>query len=456
MESNKSKELRHRARRKSIEEGIFTSARSSFGENYISPFAIAINSSNSLVALLSSVSGIIGPLTQTFSSKLMEKYPRKKIVIKSVFFECLTWLLFVLVAFLFYKGIFVMALPLMLLLFFSIHTIFTNSPSPAWFSWHGDLVDEEFRGRWFSKRGLIMGFVTIVFTIAAALFLDYTKRNGLVMIGFIFLFIMAFAARTISLRIFKRMYEPKIKLKIRDYFSFHDFLTKAPTNNFGRFAIFTGFLDFATYISLPFVTVYLLRYLDFSYITYMMVMLLGHLLSLFFLGLWGKIADRYGNYVVLHITSAMITLIPILWVLNPSPLYLAFVPSLVSGISRTGFELARKDFIYDNVRKEKRGFAVSYYGLVSGIGVFFGAGLGALLIKFLDTSFVEPIILIFFISGLLRMLVVFFGIKKIKEMKKAKRFRGRRSFMWIMSKEAKPTIIEEFHEIRYIDHYLKK
>ena len=61
------KELRHQARRHSIKEGIFASAKGSFGDYYIAPFAIAINASNSLVALLSSVSGFLGPLTQIFS-----------------------------------------------------------------------------------------------------------------------------------------------------------------------------------------------------------------------------------------------------------------------------------------------------------------------------------------------------------------------------------------------------
>ncbi len=455
MESKKIRELKHGARRKSIEESIFTSARGSFGEHYISPFAIAINSSNSLIALLSSVSGILGPLTEIFSSRLIGKHSRKKIIMRFVFFECIAWLLFAFVAFLFYKGLLVNSLPLLLLLFFSLYTVFISSVSPAWFSWHGDIVDEKFRGRWFSKRSLIMGFATVILTILAAFFLDYLKKNGMIMIGFMALFLMAFATRTVSLRIFKKMYEPKIRLKKKDYFSFYDFLTNAKDNNFGRFAIFNGIFDFAAYISLPFVTVYLLRYLEFSYLTYMAIILSGSLLSLFFLGIWGKIADKYGSYVVLRITSVMIVFIPVLWVLNPSPIYLVFVPSLVSGVSRAGFELARKEFIYDNVREEKIGFAISYHHMINGIGIFLGAGLGAFLIKFIKTDFVEPLILIFFISGFLRMLVVLFGMGKVREVKRVKRFRGGKSFVWVMSKEAKPTIVEEFHEIRSIGNYLK-
>ena len=77
-DSKRVKNLKHNARKRSIKEGIFGSAQMSFGDSYITPFAIAINSSNSLVALISAISGILGPLTQIFGSKLNEKYSRKK------------------------------------------------------------------------------------------------------------------------------------------------------------------------------------------------------------------------------------------------------------------------------------------------------------------------------------------------------------------------------------------
>ena len=108
------KELKHHSRRLSIKEGIFAAAKGSFGDSYISPFAIAINASNSVVALLSSISGLLGPLTQIFGSKLIEKHSRKKIILKAVFFESLLWLPLILLAILYYKGISITLLPFLL------------------------------------------------------------------------------------------------------------------------------------------------------------------------------------------------------------------------------------------------------------------------------------------------------------------------------------------------------
>jgi MFS family permease len=454
-DSKRIKELKHHARRNSIREGLFATIQSSIGSRYISPFAIAINASNSLVALFGSVSGLLGPLSQLFSSRLMEKYSRKKIILRAVLFEALMWLPFILIGFLFFKGIALNLLPLLLILAFAIQLIAGNIVAPSWFSWIGDIVDDVYRGRWFSKRNLILGFVSIVLAITSSFFLDYFKNKNLLMFGFMILFALALFGRLMSWRCFKKQYEPKIKLKKGYYFSFWDFLIKSPHSNFGRFAIFRCFLAFSTAVISPLIAVYLLRNLGFGYRTYMIVTIAGSFFALLVLELWGKIADRFGNYKVIVISSLLIPAIPILWILNKSPIYLILIPSIVSGIAWAGFHLAAGNFIYDNVGQEKRGIAVSYYNMLLGIGTFLGAGLGAILIKYLNTVFIQPILLIFIISGILRFFTVIIGLPKMKEVRKMKEFKGTHALKNLILKEAKPTLVEEIHQIMSIKKYLK-
>ncbi len=454
-DSVKIKERKYRARRHSIKEGIFASAKASFGDRFVSPFAIAINASSSLVALLSAISGLLGPLSQTFGSRLIEKYSRKEIVLKSVFLESLTWLPLIIISVLFYKGILTNILPLLLLLSFSLYIILTNIGHPAWFSWMGDIVDEKHRGRWFSKRNLITGFVSVILAISASFFLDYTKKNNWIMFGFITLFSLALLSRLTCWRIFKKPYEPEIKLRKGYYFSFWDFIINAPKNNFGKFSLFRAILSFSTSISSPLLVVYLLRNLEFSYAVYMIIILAGTLFSLTVLELWGKLSDKYGNYKILCITSILIPTIPILWILSPSPIYLILMPSLISGISWAGFNLTASNFVYDNVSPQKRGIASSYYNMLNGIGIFLGAGLGALLIKILATNYIEPILLIFIIGGITRMIVVFIFLPKIKEIRKTEKFTGSKTFKNTLFKEAGPTLSEEAHEIMSIKKYLE-
>ena len=52
--------------------------------------------------------------------------------------------------------------------------------------------------------------------------------------------------------------------------------------------------------------------------------------------------------------------------------------------------------------------------------------------------------------------VVFFWIPQIKEIKKTEKFEGSKTFRRMIFKETKPTILEEVHEIMSINKYLKK
>jgi len=275
------------------------------------------------------------------------------------------------------------------------------------------------------------------------------------MTGFILLFSIAFVSRIISWKIFKKKYEPKIKLEKGYYFTFTNFILNAPKNNFGKFAIFRSLLGFAGGISSALIPVYLLRNLQFSYSTYIIVLFSGVVFTLIVMELWGKFADRYGNYKTIALTSILIPTTPILLVLHPSPIYIIFIPSLVSGIAWAGFNLASGNFIYDNVSNQKRGLAVSYFNLMLGIGIALGAALGALLIKVINTTMIDPIILIFFIGGFARMVVVFWWIPKLKEVKKKHNFQGKKALKNIILKQGKSTLIEEAHEIMSINKYLR-
>ena len=109
--------------------------------------------------------------------------------------------------------------------------------------------------------------------LIGGLLLDLFKTNGFVFIGFGVLFSIAMLARLYSIVLFKKQYAPKFKLKKGYYFSFWDFLIKSPKTNFGMFSIFRALIAFSCSISAPLLAVYLLRHLEFDYITYMVIIL---------------------------------------------------------------------------------------------------------------------------------------------------------------------------------------
>ena len=221
----------------SIKEGGYASVASGLTSEYVTPFALVLKANNSQIGFLSSLVGIISPIAQIFGSRLMEKYPRKKLIVLFVTLQALMWLPIALLSLLFWKNILLNYLPIILIAFYGLYAVFGALAGPAWFSLMGDIVPEKIRGKYFGGRSKICGFIALVSAITASFFLDYFKTKGLVLLGFATFFILATIFRLLSANSFKKHYDPKFRLKDGYYFSFFDFVKKAPSNNFGRFVI---------------------------------------------------------------------------------------------------------------------------------------------------------------------------------------------------------------------------
>ena len=81
--------LKAKARNISIREGSAYGVSEGFGLRNITPYILEVGKNstniNFYVGLLSSIPGLLGNFTQILSARLIEKYPRKKIVAISVF-----------------------------------------------------------------------------------------------------------------------------------------------------------------------------------------------------------------------------------------------------------------------------------------------------------------------------------------------------------------------------------
>jgi len=415
---------KEKTRKLSIREGSAASVMSGFGDAYITPYALALNANNIQIGFLSSFVGILGPLSQMWGSKLMEKYSRRKIVVIGVAFHALMWLPILLLSLFFWKGIFTTYLPIILIVFYSIYAICGAIGGPAWFSLLGDLVPEKIRGRYFSRRNKICGSVALISTLIAAFILDYFKTKGLVLLGFSILFSLALIFRLISARLLSKHYEPKLKLEKGYYFSFLQFIKKAPYNNFGKFTIYVSLMHFASNIAAPFFAVYMLKDLGFSYITFMFVNISASVFTLLILPFWGKFSDKYGNREMLKIGSFLVPFISVLWLFSKNPVYLMLVPQLFSGVGWAAFNLSVSNFVYDSASVQRRALCVTYLNILNGIFVFFGAILGGFLAQHLTITFMNKFLFIFLISFVARLLVTVIGISKIKEIRKVEKPKG--------------------------------
>src|SRR3989344_4384488 len=281
----------------------------------------------------------------------------------------------------------------------------------------GDLIKSEERGKYFGNRNSLAGLTAIIFSFISANLLDVFSAK--LFMAFLIMFSVAMLGRLFALYFLNKQYEPSFSFNPEYYFSFTDFIKKLPSTNFGKFTIYHSLIVFATSIASPFFAVYMLKNLHFSYLEYMVVTVTATLASLIGMRFWGKISDLYGNVKTLYILGFFISLVPLWWVFNHNILFLICI-QLISGFAWGGFNLSASNFIYDVVSREKRALAIAYYNVLNGISVFLGASLGGLLLKYDIIIFMEPILFIFLISALLRLIVHVSLRKNIHEARSVK------------------------------------
>ncbi|MFA5020115.1 MAG: MFS transporter [Candidatus Pacearchaeota archaeon] len=414
----------------SIWEGSGCSVMNGAGGSFITPFALAIKSSNFQIGFLSSFVGLIGPLAQWGSSHLMEKYDRKKIVVYTVLIQSLLWLPIMFLGLMFFFNIWKTLLPIFLIIFYSLHIGIGAIAGPPWFSWMGDLVPNKERGRYFGKRNEITQTVLIVSMLVFGFVLDLFKTKGLILTGFTLLFSVSMFSRLYSSYLFTKQYNPKFKLKRGYYFSFFDFIKHSLGTNFGRFTLFMGLLHLAVYIASPFFAVYMLDELKLSYTWFTILTISQTVFSIVFMPFWGKFTDRYGNRLAILICCLMIPLVPILWMFSANKLYLLIVPQLIGGICWGGFGLATVNFIYDSAKPEHRALCSTYYNVLVGIGVFIGGIFGGVIAKYTPLDFVAKILpgrfasiflFLFLVSAVTRLIVVLIFLPQITEVRSVKK-----------------------------------
>ncbi|MCA9406469.1 MAG: MFS transporter, partial [Candidatus Omnitrophica bacterium] len=195
--------------------------------------------------------------------------------------------------------------------------------------------------------------------------------------------------------------------------SFFQFLSKIKTSNFTKFVFFVSLMSFSVNLAAPFFAVLMLKDLHFNYLTYSLIVIVAPLTLYLNIQRWGHHADHVGNLKILKLTTRLIAIIPLLWVINQNPIYLILV-EMFSGFLWAGFNLSTANFIYDAVSPEKRTRCIAYFNVINAAGLSTGALVGGFLIKHLPDIFEYKILTLFLVSSSLRLAVswIFPGILK--------------------------------------------
>jgi MFS family permease len=236
--------------------------------------------------------------------------------------------------------------------------------------------------------------------------------------GFAIIFAVAFIARLVSWYYLGRMDDPPARPGKAEEFSFTAYLKRLRKTNYGKFALYYGFMNFSVNVAAPFFAVYMLRDLRMSYIEYTLVTAAAALASFLAMTYWGNLADRFGNRQILWFSGISLALVPILWLFSSDIIYL-ILAQVVSGFVWAGFNLSSSNFIYDNVKPANRTRVFSYHNVLSGSSIFLGAMLGSLLALSINTPwiFFSNLQVLFLVSGIMRAATSLYFLPLIREMR---------------------------------------
>ncbi|MBS3100934.1 MFS transporter [Candidatus Woesearchaeota archaeon] len=403
-EDNVRKSLRY-----SLYDGASFAVMEGATASFLTPFAVALNASVSLIAALTYVPQLLGAFIQLFAAKIVELLKdRRKILVISSFLHAILWIPLLFIPY---------ATPsqkYLLVVYIALQTMLVQLMQPIGNSLLGDIVPKYERGRFFGLRNKVVGAMSFASALIAGLMLNYLSPKN-PFLGFAILFSVAFIGRALS-GVFKAMMinpEPDLAHEVK--FSIVDFVKRMEKTNYGHFVVYVALFKFATSIASPFFAVYMLKDLGFTYMQFTAMVAAELVASFIAMGVWGRIIDSRGTKFVLYIGGMLAALVPLMWLFSHNFYYLIAV-EMFSGISWAAFNLSASNFMFDAVQPENRVRCIAYYKFFEGISIFAGALLGGFLINMIPAwIFISSIPFVFLISGILRLAASLILLPTLKE-----------------------------------------
>ena len=415
-ESKREKSLRF-----SVWDASFYAAMVGFAETYFIPLLVFLGATNAQVGIYSAAPQLGIAFAQFLSIILVDRYMvRKRIVvatssIQSIFLLAITVLTF-------YNLLSPWTMILLTMFYFAVN----GASLPAWNSLMGDLTTAESRGKYFGRRNGLSQLISFAAIFAGGLILQQYDNRDNARLGFTLVLAAALLCRLGSIYSLSRHFEAPYRKDEDSYFSFWQFIKRTPQSNFAHFVLFVAFMSLSVQLAAPFFAVYMLRDLGFSYLQYTIAQGVFTASQFMAMRKWGPFADKYGNRLVLRITSAIIPVVPLLWFLSVD-FYFIVVIQIAAGLAWAGWSLATANFLFDAVTPPKRARAAAYLNFFNSFGICIGSLFGAALAVSAPPAiasgavtiiYASPLQHIFLISSGLRFVFVFLFMATVREVRK--------------------------------------
>lgn len=386
-----------------------SSAVESAGCAYQSPSVIAAGASAQGVALLSTLTHLVLSILLLKVPSLVEgkQSSLKRATLLIAVVSAITWLPIIFVM-LFMKNV----SPLLLTALWIIGLVPTTLLYPFRDNWLAGLVPAAKMGRYLSLRSVIAGACYLATFYLMGFVLDRT--TGFESRSYAFILALAFLASAVSVVLYcgvRPLATPKT-IEKKPALSFVNFLKDTRKNHLGTFILFVSLYTFAVNLAGPLFASYMLRDLNFSYMTFTVVVSSEYIARIISLTFWGRQVDKSGSLRILSQVSYFIPFVPILWLFSSNYLYLCGV-QMLSGTVWAAFDLSVQTFIYKATPPDQRLRYIVYHRSLTSFSIALGAITSAFMLNHMFSVFGSQILGMFLISGLLRLAIARLMLPKL-------------------------------------------
>jgi MFS family permease len=354
----------------SVYEAGFYGLMVGIGEAYLPAFALALGLGEVVSGLVTSVPILLGGLMQLLSLYALSKVGSyKRWIVAGILVQAMAFLPMIYAA---------IVGSLSAWTFFAVASCYWGAgmaSGPAWNAWISHVVPSRIRSHYFARRTRVIQLATLGGFLAGGLLLQATKSWDAVLYGFAAIFIVAGLSRFAS-AYFLEQHQTSADHDYaapRTHSVLNAWMTVSPKVRY--LIAYLVCMQACIQFSGPYFIPYMIKQLDYSYTSFVVVLAGSMVARACCMSLWGKIARNYGAQALLWIGGLGLLPLSTLWIFSDSMPWL-FVVQVLSGILWAAYELAFFLMFLDHIPQRKRADMLTIFNFAHAIAWCTGALMG--------------------------------------------------------------------------------
>lgn len=348
------------------------------GETYLVAFALAVGLGEVAAGLISSFPLLVGGLLQAVSPLAIRRIgSEKRWVVLCASLQAAAFIPLVvasLVGSISALGLFLIA---------SLYWACGLATGPAWNTWIDAVVPRRVRPRYFAQRTRLSQLATLGGFIGGGLLLQATSASDATLTGFVFLFLFAAIARSISVACLAMHRTPAPRVRGGSPLAPPHLASIAPSGR--QLLAYLVVVQAAVQISGPYFAPYMLKQLELSYAQYMAVIAVAFAAKVLALPLWATAAKNRGAGWLLAVGGFGIVPLSALWIVSTRIDWLILI-HVLSGALWAAYELGFFLLFFETLPLPKRTTMLTVYNLANSVAWFVGASIGGALLSYYGPS----------------------------------------------------------------------